>query len=379
VNDTFKDLLADSNIKVVTNSSPAMRLAQGRQTLKLCPDLVQIRAFGRGEMPAPVLVTGATGFVGAAIVRALLARGEAVRVLARPSSDRRNVANLHVEVVEGRLEDEASLRRAMAGCRVLIHTAADYRIWVPDPAAMMKANVEGTRALMNAALAEKVEKVVYTSSVATLGHVEGGAADEDTPTSLADKVGPYKQSKFLAEEVVKEMVAGRGLPAVIVNPSTPVGPGDVKPTPTGRMIVEAASGRMPAYVDTGLNIVHVDDVAEGHLLALDKGRVGERYILGGDNLTLADILKTIADITGGRPPLMKLPRWPLYPLALGAETWARLFGGEPFVTIDGLRMSKVHMFFSSAKAERELGYRHRPAGEALYAAVEWFKSIGEVP
>jgi dihydroflavonol-4-reductase len=174
------------------------------------------------------------------------------------------------------------------------------------------------------------------------------------------------------------MVAEQGLPAVICNPSTPVGPGDVKPTPTGRMIVEAASGRMPAYVDTGLNIVHVDDVAEGHLLALDKGRIGERYILGGDNLTLADILKKLADITGGRPPLMKLPRWPLYPLALGAETWARVFGGEPFVTIDGLKMSRWHMFFSSAKAERELGYRHRPAGEALDAAVEWFKSIGEV-
>lgn len=329
-------------------------------------------------MAAPVLVTGATGFVGAAIVRALLARGEAVRVLARPTSDRRNVANLHVEVVEGRLEDAASLRKAMAGCRVLIHTAADYRIWVPDPAAMMKANVEGTRALMEAALAEKVERVVYTSSVATLGHVDGGVADEDTPSDISDKVGPYKQSKFLAEEVVRRMVAEQGLPAVICNPSTPVGPGDVKPTPTGRMIVEAASGRMPAYVDTGLNIVHVDDVAEGHLLALDKGRVGERYILGGDNLTLAAILNKIADITGGKPPVMKLPRWPLYPLALGAETWARLFGGEPFVTIDGLKMSRWHMFFSSAKAERELGYCHRPADEALDAAVEWFKSIGEV-
>ncbi|KIL99886.1 UDP-glucose 4-epimerase [Paramagnetospirillum magnetotacticum MS-1] len=330
-------------------------------------------------MAGPVLVTGATGFVGAAIVRALLARGEAVRVLARPSSDRRNVANLHVDVVEGRLEDAASLRKAMAGCRVLIHTAADYRIWVPDPAAMMAANVEGTRALMEAALAEKVERVVYTSSVATLGHVDGGLADEDTPSGISDKVGPYKQSKFLAEEVVRRMVAEQGLPAVICNPSTPVGPGDVKPTPTGRMIVEAASGRMPAYVDTGLNIVHVDDVAEGHLLALDKGRVGERYILGGDNLTLADILIRIAKITGGRPPLMKLPRWPLYPLALGAETWARLFGGEPFVTMDGLKMSRIHMFFSSAKAERELGYRHRSADEALDAAVEWFKSIGEVP
>lgn len=329
-------------------------------------------------MDGKYLVTGATGFVGSAIVRALLARGASVRVLARPNSNRHNVASLQVEVVEGRLEDEDSLRRAMHGCSVLIHTAADYRIWVPDPAAMMRANVDGTRALMRAALAEKVTRVVYTSSVATLGHVDGGMADEDTPSDISDKVGPYKQSKFLAEEVVRRMVAEDGLPAVIVNPSTPVGPGDVKPTPTGRMIVEAASGRMPAYVDTGLNIVHVEDVAEGHLLALEKGRIGERYILGGDNLTLADILGRIAKITGGRPPLMKLPRLPLYPLAFGAELWARLAGGEPFVTIDGLKMSRWKMFFSSAKAERELGYRHRSADQALAAAVDWFKKTGEV-
>jgi len=329
-------------------------------------------------MTGKYLVTGATGFVGSAIVRALLARGETVRVLARPNSNRHNVASLRVEVVEGRLEDEASLRRAMHGCARLIHAAADYRIWVPDPAAMMAANVDGTRALMRAALAEGVERVVYTSSVATLGHVEGGSADEDTPSTIADKVGPYKQSKFLAEEAVRRMVAEDGLPAVIVNPSTPVGPGDVKPTPTGRMIVEAASGRMPAYVDTGLNIVHVEDVAEGHLLAMDSGRVGERYILGGDNMSLAGILAEIARITGGRPPLMKLPRAPLYPLAVAAEAWARISGREPFVTVDGLKMSRWHMFFSSAKAERELGYRHRSAHEALKAAVEWFQAKGDV-
>ena len=329
-------------------------------------------------MTGKYLVTGATGFVGSAIVRALLARGETVRVLARPNSNRHNVASLRVEVVEGRLEDEASLRRAMHGCARLIHAAADYRIWVPDPAAMMAANVDGTRALMRAALAEGVERVVYTSSVATLGHVEGGSADEDTPSTIADKVGPYKQSKFLAEETVRRMVAEDGLPAVIVNPSTPVGPGDVKPTPTGRMIVEAASGRMPAYVDTGLNIVHVEDVAEGHLLAMDSGRVGERYILGGDNMSLAGILAEIARITGGRPPLMKLPRAPLYPLAVAAEAWARISGREPFVTVDGLKMSRWHMFFSSAKAERELGYRHRSAHEALKAAVEWFQAKGDV-
>lgn len=330
-------------------------------------------------MQGGYLVTGATGFVGSAIVRALLARGERVRVLARPNSNRHNVASLQVEVVEGRLEDEASLRKAIHGCSHLIHTAADYRIWVPDPAAMMAANVEGTRALMRAALAEKVQRIVYTSSVATLGHVEGGIADEDTPSVIGDKVGPYKQSKFLAEEVVRRMAAEDGLPVVIVNPSTPVGPGDVKPTPTGRMIVEAACGRMPAYVDTGLNIVHVEDVAQGHLLAMEKGRIGERYILGGDNLSLADILAEIARITGGKPPLMKLPRAPLYPLAMAAELWARFSGKEPFVTVDGLKMSRWHMFFSSAKAERDLGYRHRSAQEALLAAVEWFRTTGEVP
>jgi len=311
-------------------------------------------------------------------MRALLARGDSVRVLARPRSNRHNIANLKVEVVEGRLEDEASLRKAIHGCTRLIHTAADYRIWVPDPAVMMRANVEGTRALMRAALAEKVERVVYTSSVATLGHVEGGIADEDTPSVLADKVGPYKQSKFLAEELVRRMAAEDGLPVVIVNPSTPVGPGDVKPTPTGRMIVEAASGRMPAYVDTGLNIVHVEDVAQGHLLAMEKGRIGERYILGGDNRSLADILAGIARLTGRKPPRIKLPRAPLYPLAVAAELWARLSGHEPFVTVDGLKMSRWHMFFSSAKAERELGYHHRSADEALNAAVEWFRSTGDV-
>ena len=329
-------------------------------------------------MKASYLVTGATGFVGSAIMRALLARGDSVRVLVRPRSNRHNVANLAVEVVEGRLEDEASLRRAIHGCTRLIHAAADYRIWVPDPAAMMRANVEGTRALMRAALAEKVERVVYTSSVATLGHVEGGIADEDTPSVLADKVGPYKQSKFLAEELVRRMAVEDGLPVVIVNPSTPVGPGDVKPTPTGRMIVEAASGRMPAYVDTGLNIVHVEDVAQGHLLAMEKGRIGERYILGGDNRSLADILAGIARLTGRRPPRIKLPRAPLYPLAVAAELWARLSGHEPFVTVDGLKMSRWHMFFSSAKAERELGYHHRSADEALNAAVDWFRSTGDV-
>jgi dihydroflavonol-4-reductase len=329
-------------------------------------------------MKSKFLVTGATGFVGSAVVRALLAEGQPVRVLARPGSDRRNLTDLPVEVVEGSLEDTASLGRAVAGCRALFHVAADYRLWVPDPAAMMRANVDGSRALMRAALAAGVERVVYTSSVATLGHVDSGISDEETPSALADMVGPYKQSKFLAEAEIRRMIAEEGLPAVIVNPSTPVGPRDVKPTPTGRMIVEAAAGRMPAYVDTGLNIVHVDDVAAGHLLAFAKGKVGERYILGGDNLTLAAILGRIAVMVGRRPPLVKLPRAPLFPLAVVAELWARLTGAEPFVTVDGLRMARWHMFFTSAKAERDLGYRHRPAGDALEDAVAWFRQAGHL-
>jgi len=329
-------------------------------------------------MNGMTLVTGATGFVGSAIARALLARGERVRVLARPGSNRGNLTGLAVEVAEGRLEDADSLARALAGCTRLYHAAADYRLWVPDEAAMLRANVEGTRALMLAAQAQGVERIVYTSSVATLGHVEHGAADETTPSGLADMVGPYKRSKFLAEAEVRRMAVESGLPVVIASPSTPIGPGDVKPTPTGRMIVEAANGRMPAYLDTGLNLVHVEDVAQGHLLAMERGRIGERYILGGDNLPLSEILARIAGLTGRRPPKVQLPRLPLFPLALGAEWWARLAGGEPFLTCDGLRMARWRMYFSSAKAEAELGYRHRSADQALADAVAWFRAQGQV-
>lgn len=320
------------------------------------------------------LVTGATGFVGSAVVRALLAAGGAVRVLARPGGDRRNLAGLSLDLVEGRLEDEPSLRRAAQSCRYVFHVAADYRIWVPDPEAMLRANLDGSRAMMRAALAAKVERVVYTSSVAVLGHAD--VADEETPATLADMVGAYKRSKFLAEAEVMRMVREEGLPAVVVNPSTPIGPRDIKPTPTGRIVVEAAMGRMPAYVDTGLNVVHVDDVAEGHLLALAKGVVGERYILGGDNLSLADILAYVARNAGRPPPALRLPRLPLFPLALAAEWRARLLGGEPMLTVDGLKMARHRMWFSSAKAERVLGYRHRPAGEALNDAIAWFRAAG---
>jgi dihydroflavonol-4-reductase len=327
--------------------------------------------------PGLSLVTGATGFVGAAVARALLRElGHRVRVLARPRSNRRNLDGLDVEIAEGALEDAASLAAAVAGCRYLFHVAADYRLWVPDAAAMFRANVDGTRDLMLAALAAGVERIVYTSSVATLGLVSGGVADEATPSGDADMVGPYKRSKFIAERVVRELVAERGLPAVIVNPSTPVGPGDVRPTPTGRIIIEAAKGRMPGYVDTGLNLVHVDDVAVGQLLAAEHGEIGERYILGGENLSLAEILAAVAKAVGRRPPALKIPYAVVLPIAVGAEMVARITGREPFTTLDGVRMSRKKMYFSSARAMRELGYAARPAREAIADAVAWFDANG---
>jgi dihydroflavonol-4-reductase len=322
------------------------------------------------------LVTGATGLVGSAVTRALLARGHRVRVLARPNGNRRNLAGLLVEIAEGAMEDPGSLARAVAGCRYVYHVAADYRIWVPDPAPMFRTNVEGSRDLMTAALEAGAERIVYTSSVATLGLVPDGSADEGTPSSIEDMVGPYKQSKFAAEEVVREFARDRGLPVVIVNPSSPVGPGDVKPTPTGRLIVEAARGQMPAFVDTGLNIVHVDDVAEGHLAAAERGRVGERYILGGENMTLEEILAAIAEVVGRRPPWLRVPHSALFPVAMGAELAARITGRDPFVTRDGVRMSRKKMYFSSEKASRELGYTPRPARQAIADAVGWFKANG---
>jgi dihydroflavonol-4-reductase len=326
-----------------------------------------------------VLVTGASGFVGAAVVRRLLAPGRNVRVMIREGSDRSNVRDLDVEVVTGDLTDHGSLRRAARGCHGVFHFAADYRLWVREPKAMFAANVDGTRALMQAALAADVERIVYTSSVATLGIRNGAPADEETPVTFADMIGHYKQSKFMAEAEVRRMTADDGLPVVIVNPSTPIGPRDVKPTPTGRLIVEAAAGRMPAYVDTGLNVVHVEDVAEGHVLAYENGRVGERYVLGGEDMTLSAILGEIAALTDRRPPKVKLPHAAVLPLAYVAEAWSRLSGGEPFVTVDGVRMSRKQMFFSSAKATAQLGYRPRPASEALRDAVAYFRERGLCP
>ena len=325
----------------------------------------------------PVLVTGATGFVGSAVLRALVARGAAVRVLARPSSVRTNLCGVACDIVEGDMTDPASMARAMAGMRFAFHVAADYRLWARDPAAIHRANLDGARVVSEAALAAGVERLVYTSSVATLRAGDAATVvDETAPLSEGEGVGIYKQSKVAAERMVERMVAERGLPAVIVNPSTPIGPRDIKPTPTGRMVLEAAQGKIPAFVDTGLNLAHVDDVAEGHLTALERGRIGERYILGGQDLSLRQMLADIAALTGRKAPALALPRAPLYPLAYVAEGVAQITGKEPMLTRDALKMASHHMFFASAKAERELGYKARPHIEALADALAWFREAG---
>ena len=328
------------------------------------------------------LVTGATGFVGSAVARALVARGERVRVTARASSNRANLDGLDAEVVEADVADEAAMRRALDGCTRLYHVAADYRLWAKDPEEIVRNNLAGVEATMAAALAAGVERIVHTSSVATLkprsGSGADGVADETCAATPAQAVGAYKRSKVVAERHVERLVAERGLPAVIVMPSTPIGPRDVKPTPTGRVIVEAAAGKIPAFVDTGLNLVHVDDVAAGHLLAMEKGRIGERYILGGDDVSLRTMLAEIARLAGRKAPTVNLPRGPLYPLALAFESVAKLTGREPMLTVDALNMSRHVMFFSSAKAERELGYTHRPHSLGLADALAWFRQAGYV-
>ncbi|MFQ5936219.1 MAG: hopanoid-associated sugar epimerase [Acidiferrobacterales bacterium] len=320
------------------------------------------------------LITGASGFVGSAVARALIRADHDVRVLLRPQSDRRNIDGLSVGIVTGDLADRQSLEHAVAGCDALFHVAADYRIWVPDPDHLYRVNVTGTRDLMLAAASAGVTRIIYTSSVATLGlHTDGSPADEDTPVGLADMVGHYKRSKFLAEQEVKNLVKDANLPAVIVNPSAPIGPRDVKPTPTGRLILDAICGRMPAYVDTGLNLVHVDDVATGHVLAYEHGRVGERYVLGGRNMTLKDILETIANITHQDPPRIQLPHRIALLAAHFMEVWSHFTGHEPRITVDGVRLSEKYMFFSSEKAKGELGFETRPVEEALRDAITWFR------
>ena len=322
-----------------------------------------------------VLVTGATGFVGSAVARLILRRGHQVRALARRGGDRRNLAGLEVEIAEGDLNDPASLQRAARGCQALFHVAADYRLWARDPGEMIRTNVEGSRNIVLAAAEAGVGRMVYTSSVAVLAKKpDGSSADEETPVTVKDMIGAYKTSKFLAEEAVRRLIAERGLDCVIVNPSTPIGPRDIKPTPTGRMVVEAAAGRMPAFVDTGLNIAHVDDVAEGHWLAFEKGKAGRRYILGGENMTLKQILTVIAGIVGRKPPRISLPHDLILPFAHIAEFLARhVTHKEPFATVDGVNQARKKMYFSHARAAAELGYRPRPAAAALADAVRWFK------
>jgi dihydroflavonol-4-reductase len=323
-----------------------------------------------------VLVTGATGFVGAAVARALVHSGTQVRVLVRAGSERRNLKNLAVEIAEGDLTDRASLDRAMADCTAVYHVAADYRLGAREPAQLYRNNVDGTRNIVDAARHAHVERMVYTSSVATIGLPPNGApGDEETPVALADMIGHYKRSKYLAEELVRD-AARLGFPVVIVNPSTPIGPGDVKPTPTGQLVLDAACGRTPAYVDTGLNIVHVDDVAAGHLLAFQRGRTGERYILGGEDMTLRAILEQIAQLVGRKPPRIRLPHGALLPIAWVAEAFANATGGSTRITVESVRMSRKRMFFSSAKAMRELGYSFRPQRAAFEDALASFRERG---
>jgi dihydroflavonol-4-reductase len=322
------------------------------------------------------LVTGGTGFVGANLVRELLTDGDRVRVLARPGGDRRALAGCDVEIVDGDLLDAASVRRATAGMERVYHVAADYRLWAPDPSALFRANVDGTRHVLEAAVAAGAARIVYTSTVGALGiPKDGRPGDETTPVTLADMVGPYKASKFVAEEVARELAA-RGAPVVIVNPSAPVGPWDVKPTPTGQMIVDFLRGKMIASLNTGLNIAHVRDVARGHILAAERGRIGERYVLGAVNLSLLDIFRALAGLTGLPAPRFRVPYALAWIAAAGMEGVARLRGGAPAVPLTAVRMARKRMFFSADKAVRELGLPQTPAERALGDAVEWFLANG---
>ena len=347
-------------------------------------------------------VTGATGFLGSHVARVLAEQGAELRLLVRPTSDLRNLDGLAADRVAGDLRDSASIEKAVSGCDVVFHVAADYRLWVRDPAEMYRSNVEGTRSLLEAARKQGVRRVVYTSSVATMGFISNQAAselrsdgqvrasaptqprhrsslaDEDSPVSLADMIGPYKRSKFMAEQVAVE-AAKSGVDVVIVNPTTPIGERDIKPTPTGRIVLDFLKRKFPAYVETGLNLVDATECARGHIQALEKGRSGERYILGGENLTLKQILDRLAAITGLKSPTVKLPYF--FALATGVVdemVTGRLLGREPRATIDAVRMGRKMMFVSSAKAERELGWRTVPVDGALRRSVEWFRDNGYV-
>jgi dihydroflavonol-4-reductase len=322
------------------------------------------------------LVTGASGFVGAAVARRLLQEGWQVRALARASSARTNLNELPLEIAVGDLTLAPTLDAALVDCDALFHVAADYRLGAPDPRQLYRTNVDGTRNLLEAAARAGIKKIVYTSSVATIGIPgDGSPGDEHTPVSLDAMIGHYKRSKFLAEQVVLEAAAA-GMPAVIVNPSTPVGPGDVKPTPTGQLVLDAAAGRMPAFVDTGLNVVHVDDVAAGHLMAFHRGQSGQRYILGGEDMTLQQLLAAISQLVGRAAPRVRLPYAAVLPMAYIAEGVAKLTGRAGRITLEGVRMSRKRMYFSSAKAVSDLGYGWRPPARALDDAVRWFREHG---
>ena len=325
-----------------------------------------------------ILLTGVTGFIGGAILRRLSREGLSIRVLVRETSDRTHLKNVDTEIYVGDLRDKTSLQNAVKNCDALIHTAADYRLWTSDPQGMIASNITGTSNILSAAGEAGISNIVYTSSVAALGKSEGGSpVTESTPSALEDKIGLYKRSKFLAEREVLNIHQTQGLPIKIVNPSAPIGPGDIKPTPTGRLVVEVAKGKVPAYVDSGLNVVHVDDVAEGHWLALRKGVPGEKYILGGENLTLREILTHIAAAAGVRPPMIRVPHNIVLPVAYISEAWAKwVTGKEPFTTVDGVNMSKKPMYFSSKKAMDDLGYTPRPIISAFQESVDWFRSHG---
>jgi dihydroflavonol-4-reductase len=316
------------------------------------------------------LVTGASGFLGWHVARMLLERGRPVRALVRTGS---RVAELGVEIVTGDLRDADSLERAVAGCELVFHVAADYRLWAKDPRDLYRSNVDGTRNLLAAARRAGVERVVYTSTVGCIGIPHGGIGDETTPVTLDDMAGDYKRSKFLAEQVALEF-ARDGFPVVIVNPTAPIGDHDVKPTPTGKIVVDFLNGDMPAFIDTGLNVVDVRDTAAGHVLACEKGRIGERYILGSENLTLAQILQKLAAITGRKAPTMRLPYAIAYCAGACSTAWAGLTGTPPRVPLDAVRMARKKMWVTHEKAGRELGFAPGPADEALRRAVEWFRA-----
>ncbi len=323
------------------------------------------------------LVTGANGFVGSAVARCLLEAGHEVRCLVRAGSDQSNLKGLPVEISEGDLRDVSSLKRAVSNCENLFHVAADYRLWVPDPETMYDINVKGTQELILAAYEADVSRIIYTSSVATLGiNSDASPANESTPSSLNNMTGHYKRSKFLAEQVVQHLTNKHQLPLVIVNPSTPVGPRDIKPTPTGQIVLDTLCGRMPAYMSTGLNVAHVDDIAQGHLLAYMHGKTGERYILGGENLHLIQILQAIDEIIGKKIKRMNISMGMMLPVAWIMEKVAIATNTQPRASVDSIRMAEKKMFFSSEKAIRDLGYQYRPSSEAIKDAVTWFQNNG---